>query len=100
METRNTIFRDAILLLETMHPNVEKSDLASSILEKLPSHFDAFGAMKINNRLDARTILSNVTNRDLENACHGFPLHLPGHVVPCREDSDIQCNDMDQRIRR
>ena len=99
METRNAIFRDAMISLEAIYPGVEISELASSILEKLPSHFDAFGAKKAN-QLDNPAIVVNITNRDLEKACHGFPLHLPGHVVPCRDDSDIQCNDMDQTIRR
>ena len=99
METRNAIFRDAMMSLEAMYPGVEKSELASSILEKLPSHFDAFGAKKAN-KLESPAIVVNITNRDLDKACHGFPLHLPGHVVPCRDDSDIQCNDMDTKIRR
>ena len=99
METRNAIFRDAMMSIEEMYPGVDKSELASSILQKLPSHFDAFGAKK-GNQLENPAIVVNVTNRDLETACHGFPLHLPGHVVPCRDDSDIQCNDMDQTIRR
>ena len=99
METRNAIFRDAMMSLEAMYPDVEKSELASSILKNLPSHFDAFGAKKTY-QLENPAMVVNVTNRDLEKACHGFPLHLPGHVVPCRDDSDIQCNDMDQTIRR
>ena len=99
METRNAIFRDAMMSLEAMYPDVEKSELASRILEKLPSHFDAFGAKKTT-QLENPAIVVNITNRDLDKACHGFPLHLPGHVVPCRDDSNIQCNDMDQTIRR
>ena len=99
METRNAIFRDAIISLEAMYLDVEKSELASSILKNLPSHFDAFGAKKTN-QLENPAMVVNVTNRDLEKACHGFPLHLPGHVVPCRDDSDIKCNDMDKTIRR
>ena len=99
METRNAIFRNAMISLEATYPDVEKSELASSILEKLPSHFDAFSAKKTH-QLDNPAIVVNITNRDLEKACHGFPLHLPGHVVPCRDDSDIKCNDMDKTIRR
>ena len=99
METRNAIFRDAMMSLEAFYPGVEKSELASSILKNLPSHFDAFGAKK-GNQLENPVIIVNITNRDLKKACHGFPLHLPGHVIPCRDDSDIQCNDMDQTIRR
>ena len=59
METRNAIFRDAMMSLEAMYPDVEKSELASSILKNLPSHFDAFGAKKTN-QLENPAMVVNV----------------------------------------
>ena len=95
METRNTIFKDAVLSLQSTFPHLEESKLAKDVLENLPSHFDAFGA-KVSNS-DSK---SNIGERALDKACHGFPLHLPGHVQPCREEDKIECNARDQKIRR
>ena len=100
METRNTIFRDALTSVQNMYPDIHEAKLATQIMEKMPSHFDAFGARRANDNLDEFRTILNVTDRALDKACHGFPLHLPGHVQPCRDDTKIQCNRLDQQIRR
>ena len=100
METRNAIFKDALIFLQERYPNTEESKLANDILENLPVHFDAFGAKPMNSDLNEPTMNAHGTKRALDKACHGFPLHLPGHIQPCREDDKIECNDLDQKIRR
>ena len=76
METRNTIFKDAVLSLQSTYPHVEESKLAKDVLKSLPSHFDAFGA-----KASASDLSVNMRERALEKACHGFPLHLPGPLL-------------------
>ena len=96
METRNAIFKDAVLSLQIAFPDVKESNLTNDVLKNLPSHFDAFGAKTFKER----TTNMNVQKRDLDTACHGFPLHLPGHVQPCRDEEKIECNEKDEKIRR
>ena len=100
METRNAIFKDALMSLQERYPDAEESKLANDILENLPVHFDAFGAKPIHLDLNEPTINAHGAKRALEKACHGFPLHLPGHIQPCREDDKIECNELDRKIRR
>ena len=100
METRNAVFKDALMSLQDRYPDAEESKLADDILENLPIHFDAFGAKPIHSVLNEQTMNAHGAKRALEKACHGFPLHLPGHIQPCREDDKIECNEMDEKIRR
>ena len=100
METRNAIFKDALMFLQDRYPDAEESKLANEILEKLPIHFDAFGAKPIHSDLNEPIKDNHGAKRALQKACHGFPLHLPGHIQPCREDDKIECNELDQKIRR
>ena len=100
METRNTIFRDSLLYLQKMYPHIEESYLVKAINEKIPSHFDAFGAKKSESHLEKYRMAVDMNDRALDKACHGFPLHLPGHVEPCRDEEKVKCNESDQKIRR
>ena len=112
MEARNAIFRNALVSLHKLFPNVEEEMLSKAVSEKMPSHFDASGAkrstdstieppFKRNDREDTFDGTDEPpSKRELEVACHGFPLHLPGHVEPCRDNVNIQCNEKDNRIRR
>ena len=100
METRNTIFRDSLMSLQNKYPHIEESYLVKAITENMPSHFDAFGARRHQGELDKFTLVLNMTDRALDKACHGFPLHVPGHVEPCRDDKKVKCNERDNRIRR
>ena len=112
MEARNAIFRTALVSLHKLFPNVEEEILSKAVSEKMPSHFDASGAKRSSDstieppfKRDEREDTSDETaeppfKRELDVACHGFPLHLPGHVEPCRDNVNIQCNEKDNRIRR
>ena len=112
MEARNSIFRNALVSLHKLFPNVKEEMLSKAVSEKMPSHFDASGAKRSTDstveppfKRNERDDTSDGTaeppfKRELEAACHGFPLHLPGHVEPCRDNVNIQCNEKDNRIRR
>ena len=95
MEARNAIFRNALISLHKQFPEIEEERLSKAVAEKIPSHFDASGAKRSTDTTDEPPF-----RRELEEACHGFPLHLPGHVEPCRDNVNIQCNEKDNRIRR
>merc|ERR1712180_586891 len=95
MEARNSIFRTALVSLHKLFPNVDEDMLSKAVSEKMPSHFDASGAKR-----STDSTVEPPFKRELEAACHGFPLHLPGHVEPCRDNVNIQCNEKDNRIRR
>ena len=95
MEARNAIFRNALISLHKQFPEIEEERLSKAVAEKIPSHFDASGAKRSTDPTDEPPF-----KRELDEACHGFPLHLPGHVEPCRDNVNIQCNEKDNRIRR
>ena len=100
METRNSIFKTALTSAQKAFPHMDEEKLAKDINSKIPSHFDAFGAKRSDVLKDGPPEKDNLIDRDLDNACHGFPLHLPGHVEPCRDDVKIECNEKDLRLRR
>ncbi len=100
MEARNEIFKNALTSLQNLFPDTNENELAKDVLQKMPSHFDAFGAKRSVISTEGPPYKTKLRERDLQNACHGFPLHLPGHVEPCRDNVNIQCNSNDQRIRR
>ena len=111
MEARNAIFRNALISLHRLFPDVEEEKLSKAVAKKIPSHFDASGPerstdstidppFKRENTKESDQTIEPPFRRELEIACHGFPLHLPGHVEPCRDNVNIQCNDRDNRIRR
>ena len=100
METRNSIFRNALTSAQKAFPHIDEETLATAIISKIPSHFDAFGARRSDASKEEPLENNNLRDRDLENACHGFPLHLPGHVEPRRDDVKIECNEKDLRLRR
>ena len=100
METRNSIFRNALASSQQAFPHIDEETLATAIISKIPSHFDAFGARRFDASKEGPPEKDNLRDRDLDNACHGFPLHLPGHVEPCRDDVKIECNEKDLRLRR
>ena len=100
MEARNAIFKNTLTSLQNIFPGTNENELAKHVLQKMPSHFDAFGAKPSTISTEGPPYKTKLRDRDLQNACHGFPLHLPGHVEPCRDNVNIQCNAKDQRIRR
>ena len=100
METRNSIFKNALAFAQKDFPHIDEEKLAKDIIGEIPSHFDAFGARRSDASKEDPLENNNLRDRDLENACHGFPLHLPGHVEPCRDDVKIECNEKDLRLRR
>ena len=95
MEARNAIFRNALVSLHKLFPDIQEEKLSKAVARKMPSHFDASGAKR-----SVDSTAEPPFKRELANACHGFPLHLPGHVEPCRDNVNIQCNAKDSRIRR
>ena len=95
MEARNAIFRNALMVLHQSFPDIQEETLSTAVARKMPSHFDAAGAKRYVN-----STAEPPFKRELAEACHGFPLHLPGHVQPCRDNVNIQCNAKDNRIRR
>ena len=112
MEARNAIFRNALVSLHKLFPETDEEKLSKSVAEKMPSHFNANGAKRsIDSTAEPpfRRKVQNLTDltaeppfkrEERQQACHGFPLHLPGHVEPCRDNVNIQCNEMDNKIRR
>ena len=100
METRNSIFKNALTSAHQAFPHIDEEKLAKDISSKIPSHFDAFGAKRSDVLKAGPPEKDNLRDRDLDNACHGFPLHLPGHVEPCRDDVKIECTEKDLRLRR
>ena len=99
MEKRNAIFKEAISILkknENIHNDEE--DIAKEVLKRLPSKFSAYNMKPITGR-NSSVELSKRGN-DLPEACHGFPLHLPAHVEPCRDGVTITCTSSDKIFRR
>ena len=100
MEARNDVFKNTILSLQEAYPNHDETKLAQDVINRMPSHFDAFGAKRSTNSTEDPPSRIMLSERDLDKACQGFPLHLPGHVEPCRDNAKIRCNWKDRRIRR
>ena len=78
METRNSIFQNALKFAQKDFPHIDEEKLANDIIGEIPSHFDAFGARRFDSSKEGPPEKDNLRDRDLDNACHGFPLHLPG----------------------
>ena len=101
MEKRNAIFREAVKLLMQQFPNEGEDAIDSIVLKRLPSAYLTYNTLAQSSKEDGKQAITTRAN-DLEKACHGFPLHLPDHVVPCRDGVTVTCNatGIDNQFRR
>ena len=99
MEKRNAIFKEAVSILKRRYGEEQEEVIDKVVLKRLPISYSTYNSKGGNAKEDEHHGRSKRSD-DLPAPCHGFPLQLPAHVMPCKDGVSVTCGLLDNFVRR